>query len=104
MEDSNTPEIIHFLLDTEMFPLCLRCIEVGSELSKTVYINLNFTSGQNKSTFSKTYLIFPFFLLVNTIYIKIDLETYCIKVHFGRLSTCLTHFYQIKNAGCSLCA
>ncbi|KAJ0533081.1 putative transcription regulator Rcd1-like family [Helianthus annuus] len=36
VEDTNTPEIIHFLLDTEVLPLCLRCIEVGSDLAKTV--------------------------------------------------------------------
>ncbi|XP_021979650.1 cell differentiation protein rcd1 [Helianthus annuus] len=36
VEDANTPEIIHFLLDTEVLPLCLRCIEVGSDLAKTV--------------------------------------------------------------------
>ncbi|KAJ0525080.1 putative transcription regulator Rcd1-like family [Helianthus annuus] len=41
VEDANTPEIIHFLLDTEVLPLCLRCIEVGSDLAKTVYTNLN---------------------------------------------------------------
>ncbi|KAK9074061.1 hypothetical protein SSX86_006658 [Deinandra increscens subsp. villosa] len=36
IEDADTPEIIHFLLETEVLPLCLRCIEVGSELAKTV--------------------------------------------------------------------
>ncbi|XP_076893232.1 cell differentiation protein rcd1-like [Bidens hawaiensis] len=36
VEDNNTPEIIHFLLETEVLPLCLRCIDVGSELAKTV--------------------------------------------------------------------
>ncbi|GJW77377.1 cell differentiation protein RCD1-like protein [Tanacetum coccineum] len=36
VEDTNSPQIIHFLLDTEVIPLCLRCIEVGSELAKTV--------------------------------------------------------------------
>ncbi|KAI3828047.1 hypothetical protein L1987_02141 [Smallanthus sonchifolius] len=36
VEDNNTPEVIHFLLETEVLPLCLRCIEVGSELAKTV--------------------------------------------------------------------
>ncbi|KAI3702568.1 hypothetical protein L6452_28311 [Arctium lappa] len=35
-EDSNSQEIIHFLLETQVFPLCLRCIEVGGELAKTV--------------------------------------------------------------------
>nr|GEV43029.1 hypothetical protein [Tanacetum cinerariifolium] len=36
VEDKNSPQIIHFLLDTEVIPLCLRCIEVGCELAKTV--------------------------------------------------------------------
>ncbi|KAL8209643.1 hypothetical protein R6Q57_006375 [Mikania cordata] len=36
VDDANSPEIIHFLLETEVVPLCLRCIEVGSELAKTV--------------------------------------------------------------------
>nr|GEW28578.1 cell differentiation protein RCD1-like [Tanacetum cinerariifolium] len=36
VEDKNSPQIIHFLLDTEVIPLCLRCIEVGSEPAKTV--------------------------------------------------------------------
>ncbi|KAK9285499.1 hypothetical protein L1049_024693 [Liquidambar formosana] len=30
------PEIIYFLLKSEIFPYCLRCMEVGNELSKTV--------------------------------------------------------------------
>lgn len=29
-------EVIHFLLTTEIIPLCLRIMESGSELSKTV--------------------------------------------------------------------
>ncbi|XP_002270523.1 uncharacterized protein LOC100267046 [Vitis vinifera] len=29
-------EIVHFLLQSEIVPLCLRCMEVGNELSKTV--------------------------------------------------------------------
>ena len=29
-------EVINFLLNTEIIPLCLRIMEVGSELSKTV--------------------------------------------------------------------
>ncbi|KAH8832538.1 hypothetical protein DL96DRAFT_1704597 [Flagelloscypha sp. PMI_526] len=33
----NTP-VIHFLLSTEIIPLCLRIMETGSELSKTVAI------------------------------------------------------------------
>ncbi|PWA36522.1 cell differentiation protein RCD1 [Artemisia annua] len=41
VEDKNSPQIIHFLLDTEVIPLCLRCIEVGSELAKTVHFSLN---------------------------------------------------------------
>ncbi|XP_071740318.1 cell differentiation protein rcd1-like [Rutidosis leptorrhynchoides] len=36
VEDDNSPEIIHFLLESEVIPLCLRCMEVGSELAKTV--------------------------------------------------------------------
>ncbi|KAI3497277.1 hypothetical protein L1887_39771 [Cichorium endivia] len=36
VEDTDTPEIVHFLLETEAIPLCLRCIEVGGELAKTV--------------------------------------------------------------------
>ncbi|CAH1444787.1 unnamed protein product [Lactuca virosa] len=34
VEDTNTPEIIRFLLETQTFPICLRCIDVGSELAK----------------------------------------------------------------------
>lgn len=30
------PEVVHFLLETEIIPLCLRIMETGSELSKTV--------------------------------------------------------------------
>ena len=30
------PEVVHFLLQTEIIPLCLRIMETGSELSKTV--------------------------------------------------------------------
>jgi CCR4-NOT transcription complex subunit 9 len=30
--------VIHFLLSTEIIPLCLRIMETGSELSKTVAI------------------------------------------------------------------
>lgn len=33
MDDS---EVIDFLLSTEIIPLCLRIMETGSELSKTV--------------------------------------------------------------------
>ncbi|GLT46664.1 hypothetical protein SLA2020_204070 [Shorea laevis] len=29
-------EVVHFLLSTQIFPHCLRCMEVGNELSKTV--------------------------------------------------------------------
>ena len=29
-------EVVHFLLQTEIIPLCLRIMETGSELSKTV--------------------------------------------------------------------
>ena len=30
------PDVINFLLQTEIIPLCLRIMETGSELSKTV--------------------------------------------------------------------
>ncbi|CAK7349001.1 unnamed protein product [Dovyalis caffra] len=30
------PNVINFLLESEVFPCCLRCMEVGNELSKTV--------------------------------------------------------------------
>ena len=36
-QNDNTP-VIHFLLSTEIIPLCLRIMETGSELSKTVAI------------------------------------------------------------------
>lgn len=36
VEDPNAPEIVHFLLETEVFPLCLRCIDLGDELTQTV--------------------------------------------------------------------
>jgi len=32
----DNPEIIQFLLNTEIIPLCLRIMEKGSDLSKTV--------------------------------------------------------------------
>lgn len=32
----DAPEVINFLLQTEIIPLCLRIMETGSELSKTV--------------------------------------------------------------------
>ncbi|KAA8526526.1 hypothetical protein F0562_008271 [Nyssa sinensis] len=32
------PQVIHFLLNTEILPLCLRCMELGNELSKTVAV------------------------------------------------------------------
>ncbi|KAD6454170.1 hypothetical protein E3N88_08876 [Mikania micrantha] len=38
VDDANSPEIIHFLLETEVVPLCLRCIEMGGELAKTVSV------------------------------------------------------------------
>lgn len=37
MQNDN-PEVINFLLSTEIIPLCLRIMETGSELSKTVAI------------------------------------------------------------------
>ncbi|KAM7492357.1 hypothetical protein LguiA_035278 [Lonicera macranthoides] len=36
VEDSNSPQVIHFLLESEVLPLCLRCMDWGDELSKTV--------------------------------------------------------------------
>lgn len=36
-QNDNTP-VVHFLLSTEIIPLCLRIMESGSELSKTVAI------------------------------------------------------------------
>ncbi|KAI8053731.1 hypothetical protein BDF22DRAFT_619708 [Syncephalis plumigaleata] len=35
---NDNPEVIQFLLSTEIIPLCLRIMETGSELSKTVAI------------------------------------------------------------------
>ncbi|KAL1932234.1 hypothetical protein VTP01DRAFT_9290 [Rhizomucor pusillus] len=35
---NDNPEVINFLLSTEIIPLCLRIMETGSELSKTVAI------------------------------------------------------------------
>lgn len=48
-------EVISFLLSTEIIPLCLRTMEMGSELSKTVeyleFIALEFTTwGHCKDT------------------------------------------------------
>jgi len=36
------PEVINFLLQTEIIPLCLRIMETGSELSKTVATSVQF--------------------------------------------------------------
>lgn len=33
-------EVINFLLTTEIIPLCLRIMESGSELSKTVFLRV----------------------------------------------------------------
>lgn len=30
------PEVVNFLISTEIIPLCLRIMEIGSDLSKTV--------------------------------------------------------------------
>lgn len=35
---NDSPDVINFLLSTEIIPLCLRIMETGSELSKTVAI------------------------------------------------------------------
>lgn len=36
MPQVDDTEVINFLLSTEIIPLCLRTMEMGSELSKTV--------------------------------------------------------------------
>ena len=36
LTQTDDQEVIHFLLTTEIIPLCLRIMESGSELSKTV--------------------------------------------------------------------
>lgn len=38
MQQNDNNTVIHFLLSTEIIPLCLRIMETGSELSKTVAI------------------------------------------------------------------
>lgn len=38
---TDEPEVINFLLTTEIIPLCLRIMESGSELSKTVRVPLS---------------------------------------------------------------
>src|SRR5271168_4824131 len=37
-QQNDNSSVIHFLLSTEIIPLCLRIMETGSELSKTVAI------------------------------------------------------------------
>lgn len=37
-QQNDNTTVIHFLLSTEIIPLCLRIMETGSELSKTVAI------------------------------------------------------------------
>jgi CCR4-NOT transcription complex subunit 9 len=34
------PEVIAYLLSTEIIPLCLRTMDLGSEISKTVFTYL----------------------------------------------------------------
>lgn len=46
-------EVISFLLSTEIIPLCLRTMEMGSELSKTVECLVNISSDSS-----------PFFLVI----------------------------------------
>jgi CCR4-NOT transcription complex subunit 9 len=36
IEQVDDPDVVNFLLQTEIIPLCLRIMEMGSELSKTV--------------------------------------------------------------------
>ena len=36
MQQVDDTDVINFLLSTEIIPLCLRTMEIGSELSKTV--------------------------------------------------------------------
>jgi CCR4-NOT transcription complex subunit 9 len=38
IQQNDNSTVIHFLLSTEIIPLCLRIMETGSELSKTVAI------------------------------------------------------------------
>lgn len=38
LKQNDNSSVIHFLLSTEIIPLCLRIMETGSELSKTVAI------------------------------------------------------------------
>jgi CCR4-NOT transcription complex subunit 9 len=38
LQQNDNSSVIHFLLSTEIIPLCLRIMETGSELSKTVAI------------------------------------------------------------------
>jgi CCR4-NOT transcription complex subunit 9 len=38
LQQNDNGSVIHFLLSTEIIPLCLRIMETGSELSKTVAI------------------------------------------------------------------
>ena len=38
LQQNNNSTVIHFLLSAEIIPLCLRIMETGSELSKTVAI------------------------------------------------------------------
>jgi CCR4-NOT transcription complex subunit 9 len=37
---NDSTEVVHFLLSSEIIPLCLRIMETGSELSKTVCANV----------------------------------------------------------------
>ncbi|VFQ89078.1 unnamed protein product [Cuscuta campestris] len=35
-EDGDGKQIVHFLLKSEVFPMCLRCMDLGDELTQTV--------------------------------------------------------------------
>ncbi|KAK3040446.1 hypothetical protein RJ639_028695 [Escallonia herrerae] len=36
VDDQNSPQVVHFLLETELLPLCLNCMDLGNELTQTV--------------------------------------------------------------------
>lgn len=67
-------EVISFLLSTEIIPLCLRTMEMGSELSKTVECCLN-------AIFKYVSLFFPFYS--SNWFVEIIIST---KVAFGTLA------------------
>lgn len=69
-------EVISFLLSTEIIPLCLRTMEMGSELSKTVSLLTYF------NIFSQLYilsilLLFIFIKSQNSVKMYLCLRLYC---------------------------